>query len=539
MVAMGEGEELWQKYCSFLEKPFSEQLEYNIRAREEYFKKWQRTNMAAKLCPGGVNGFEGVPLTTYDDYTILRDFGEKVEQLSRTIPREKGELWWDYYLRIGKMAAPMLEGWMPEDFDFCAKTSGSSGKSKWLAYGKTFRGEWESLLSYLVMACSDKPGDTKLRKGDTYLNLVAPAPYASGYLMPPIEQLLRPIPPRSVTDNISNMRKKMWIILREIEKGARIDLAGGIASTFYMMAQYFTRPDEFFRDYYQSMNFGVTKFLLFLKYLQCRVRGKKYGKAREILPVKGIGLGGYDTHLYLDHIRDEFGVTPTTAYGCTEFGIVMYGHANRKLDLIPDLRNMYFEFLTESGEVKRIDELKKGEIYELVGTPFGTMLMRYKIEDKLKVVNFRDDGLPIFEFEGRKNEIIDIYGYFRVSQAIAVRALCEAGLKETDKWCLAKATSPREHLLFLMEREWELSEEKTAALLFNALYRVNQEFKNYVDDFGIKEPQELIEVQYLKKGAFMRYTMKKMKEGVPIGNIKPPKIASTDKSDDIELLRSV
>ncbi|MGC8816835.1 MAG: hypothetical protein ACP5PX_03385 [Candidatus Hadarchaeum sp.] len=536
---MGEGEDLWKEHCSFLEKPFSEQLEINLQSRDEYFKRWQKTKMAAKLCPNGVKGFEEVPLTTYEDYTILHDFGEKVEQLSRTIPREKEELWWDYYLRIGRMAAPMLDGWLPEEFDFCAKTSGSSGKSKWLAYGRSFRREWDSLTSYLIIMCSEKSGDTNLRKGDTYLNIVAPAPYASGFQMHPIEKLLRPIPPRSVTDNISNMRKKMWIILKEIEKGARIDIAGGIASTFYMMARYFTKPDEFFKDYYQSMNFGITKFLLFLKYLQCKMKGKKYNRAREILPVKGIGLGGYDTRLYLDSIKEEFGVIPTNAYGCTEFGMVMYGHSDRKLDLIPDLRNMYFEFLTETGEIKRIDELKKGRIYELVGTPFGTMLMRYRIGDKFRLVDFRDDGLPIFEFEGRENEVIDIYGYFRISQAVAVKALCEAGLKETDRWCLTKVTDPKERLLLLMEPEWDYPEEKTAELIFNALYRINPEFKNYVDDFGIKTSQELVEVRYLKKGAFMRYSMKKMKEGVPIGNIKPPKIVVSDKSDAIEVLRSV
>ncbi|MGQ9787717.1 MAG: hypothetical protein ACUVQM_00135 [Candidatus Hadarchaeaceae archaeon] len=536
---MDEGQQLWKDHCSFLEKPFSEQLEINLQNRDEYFKRWQMTKIASKLRSQGVKSFEEIPLTNYEDYPILHEFGEKVQLLSRTVPRQEGELWWDYYQRISQMVAPILEGWLPEEFDFCAKTSGSGGKSKWLVYGKSFRREWDSLTSYLVIMCSEKPGDTKLRRGDTYLNIVAPAPYASGYQMHPIEKLLKPIPPRSVTDNISNMRKKMWIILKEIEKGVRIDIAGGIASTFYMMAQYFTKTDEFFKDYYQSMNFGITKFLLFLKYLQCKVKGKKYGKAREVLPVKGIGLGGYDTRLYLDHIIEEFGVTPTNAYGCTEFGMVMYGHADRKLELIPDLRNMYFEFLTEAGEIKKIDELKKGEIYELVGTPFGTMLMRYKIEDKFRLVDFRDDGLPIFEFEGRKNEVIDIYGYFRVSQAIAVKALCEAGLKETDRWCLAKVVDQKEHLLLLMEPEWNYSEEKTAELLFNAFYRINTEFKNYVDDFRIKEPRELIEVQYLRKGAFMRYTMKKMKEGVPIGNIKPPKIASSDKSDAIELLRSV
>jgi len=539
MVTMSEGEELWKGYCSFLDRPFSEQLEYSLQKRDEYFKRWQQTKMAAKLCPGGVGKFEDVPLTNYEDYSILQEFGAKMENLRNTVPRAAGELWWDYYLRLGKQAASVLDGWMVEDFDFCLMTSGTSGKNKWLTYGKSFRGEWDSLISYLVMTCSDRRGDTSLRKGDTYLNIVAPAPYASGFQILPIEKLLTPIPSRTVTDNMNDMKRKMYLIIKEIEKGTKIDLAGGIASTFYMMSQYFTDPETYFKDYYQSMNLGITKLALFFKYLRAKGKNKKYTKAREVLPVKGIGLGGYDTRLYLNHIEEEYGVTPTNTYGSTEFGLVMYGHFDRKTDLVPDLRNIYLEFMTEEGEVKEIDELKKGEVYDLIGTPLGAMLMRYDMEDTFRVIDIRDDGMPIFDFEGRKSQAIEVYGYFRISQALAVKALCEAGIKETDKWCITKSLTPRERLLFLMEKEWEHSEAKTAESLFKAFCKISNEFNNYVNDFKIKNPQEVIEVQYLKKGAFMRYTMKKMKDGVSLGNIKPPKIVVNDKCGEIELLRSV
>ncbi len=536
---MGEGEELWKEYCSFLDKPFSEQLEYSRQKRDEYFKKWRQTKMAAKLCPNGVAKFEDVPLTSYEDYPVLQEFGAKMETLRNTVSRTPGELWWDYYLRLSKQAAPILDGWMVEDFDFCLMTSGTSGKNKWFAYSKSFRGEWNSLIAYLVMTCSDRRGDTRLRKGDTYLNIVAPAPYASGFQILPIEKLLTPVPTRMVTDNMNDMKRKMYLIIKEIEKGTRIDLAGGIASTFYMMSQYFTDPETYFRDYYQSMNWGITKLALFFKYLKAKRKGKKYTKASEVLPVKGIGLGGYDTRLYLNHIQEEYGVIPTNTYGSTELGLIMYGHTERKTDLVPDLRNVYLEFLTEDGEVKQIDELKRGEVYDLIGTPLGTMLMRYDMKDNFRVVDIRDDGMPIFDFEGRKDQAVDVYGYFRISQTLAIKALCEAGVKETDKWCMTKSLAPKEHLLFLMEKEWEHSEAKAAELLFEAFRKIDNEFRNYVKDFNIKNPQEVIEIQYLKKGAFMRYTMKKMKDGVPIGNIKPPKIVVNDKCNEIELLRSV
>ena len=54
MVQMGEGEELWDKYCSFYDKPFSEQLEYNKSKLKEHFERWKRTKMAEQICPNGV-----------------------------------------------------------------------------------------------------------------------------------------------------------------------------------------------------------------------------------------------------------------------------------------------------------------------------------------------------------------------------------------------------------------------------------------------------------------------------------------------------
>jgi len=136
---MNEGREFWQKYCAFFDENFSEQLEYNQKKKEEYFEKWKKTKMARQLCPEGVKKFEDVPLTTYDDYPILHKFGKEIEKLEKTVPRNKGELWWDYYDTIGKQVSPMLDGWMVDEYAFCAKTTGTTGKSKWYAHGESFQ----------------------------------------------------------------------------------------------------------------------------------------------------------------------------------------------------------------------------------------------------------------------------------------------------------------------------------------------------------------------------------------------------------------
>lgn len=494
--------------------------------------------MAKKLCPKGVKRFEDVPLTTYEDYPILHEFGKKIEKLEKTVPRRKGELWWDYYDRISKQVSYILDGWMVDEYAFCAKTSGSTGASKWFAHGKEF---WEnfknSLMAATVIACSDEWGTTKIKKGDRVLNVGPPVPYTSGYLIVSILGFLEPIPPLEVTDNILNFRKKVMLGLKAIEKGTRIDYFGGPPAQIHLTYEYLSDKESFFKEYYQSMNLGFLKLIMFIMWLKCRISGKKYKKISEIMPLKGIADGGIDLKLYFDFFK-ELGVEYTNAYGSTELGIGVHGLPDRKSDLVFDLRTGFYEFLTEKGEIKKIDELSKGKVYEVVGTPFGSISMRYRIGDLLKVIDFYDGG-PVFNFEGRTVEILDIYGWFRMSHDIALNALKRAGLSSTDKWTIIKEVKPREKLRILMEKTWQYSEKEAGKRIFNALVETYPDFNDYVKGFKIKDPSEVIEVEYLRKGAFLKYVMKKSKDGSAIGQIKPPKIIPPEKIEIADMLREV
>ncbi len=539
MIRLGEGEELWRKYCSFFDKPFSEQLEYNNNQMQKYFEKWKKTKMAKKLCPGGAKNLGDVPLTTYDDYPILHDFGARIERLSKTVPKRKGEILWDYYDRISRKVAPMLDGWMVDKYAFCAKTSGTTGESKWFAHGEEF---WEnirnSLMAAAVIACTDERGTTKIKKGDRVLNVGPPVPYISGYIVVRSLGFLEPIPPLEVTDNILNFRKKVMLGLKAIEKGARIDYFGGLPAGVHLTYKYLSDKESFFKEYYQSMNFGFLKLIMFIIWLKCKIRSKKCKKMSELMPLKGIAGGGVDLKLYLDFFKNELGVEYLNSYGSTELGFGAHGRFDRKSGLVFDLRTGFYEFLTEKGEIKEIDELSKGNVYEVIGTPFGSMTMRYRIGDLLKVVDFYD-GAPIFDFEGRTVDILNIYGWFRMTHDIALNALKRAGLSSTDKWAIIKEVKPKEKIRVMMEKTWKCSEREAEKRIFNALVKTYPDFNDYVKGFKIKNPSEAIKVEYLRKGAFLRYTMKKSKDGSAMGQIKPPKIIPPEKIEIADMLREV
>lgn len=538
---MNEGRELWEKYCGFFDKTFSEQVAYSEKQKQELFEEWKHTKAAKHLCPDGVERFEDIPLTTYDDYPILREFGKKVEDLSESVPRGKDESLWDYYDRISRQVAPMLDGWLTDEYGLCCKTSGTSGDSKWFAHGRQFlENGLRNIIALPILSCSDVWGRTSLRRGSKVLEVGGPSPYINGMLFKAaVDNGLILIPGMEVHDNISDMRKKIMIALKMIERGENIDFAGGIASVFHMTCRYFTDRKSLYKDYYQSMNFGIPKIVLFFMWLYQKMFGKTYKKSMEIMPVKGIGAGGFDTEIYAHLLKDQFGVDLLNAYGTTEFGFIMGGFPDRKRDLMPFLNSGYFEFLNNDGKVRKVTELEKGKIYGLVSTPYRSVIVRYKIGDLFKVVDFRADGLPIFSFESREADLLDISGYFRLSDALAIKALVEAGLPPTDKWAFVKETEPEEHLCLLMEREWEYPEIEASQRVFEALKKVDPFFQNYVRDFGIRDPWKAIKVEYLKKGAFMRYTMLRAKHGAEMGQIKPIKLITPKNKEVADLLRRI
>lgn len=539
------GTNLWERYCSFYEKEFSEQLEVNEKRMGRYFHRWLSTDFAKRVCQGTVEKRHDVPITTYEDYPMLVEFGRNITDLRRRNPRKKGELFKAYYERISRGIGAALNPYMTEPYYLTMKTTGTTGESKWVVHGETF---WNNLyagaLTSAVVACSDSWGETKVKDGDKALNVTAPIPHLSGWALWASQTHFQLIPPIEVTDTLHSTRDAFFLILQAIEKGEKIALGGGLGSLFYMICKYFVEPEEFYQEYYQSMKFGLNKSLLFMKLLQLRFSKKKRRKIADFMPLKGVLIGGLDSRLYIEFFKEEFNLEPLNTYGSTEAGNLMRGMPERKADLVPDLTTSYFEFRTEDGHVIGLDEVKRDAVYDLIVTPFGSIFFRYDMKDLFKVIDFRDDGMPIFAFEGREINVLNIYGY-KLTPNAATQALSMAGLNASDKWAVTKVLKPKEHLHILMEKTWSYSEREAATHIFNALMEVygrmanrGRTLRDYVLEAKVKDPSEMIQVEYLKPGAFLRYTMIAAKKGIPLGQYKAPKIISPDKSEIFEALRN-
>jgi len=530
---------LYEQTCGFFEKSFAYQYEENLKRHREHLQRWKKT-VTYKRLASAAERIEQIPLTDYQDYLEMAELGATIQILIQQEPKKEGELLADYYYRLAKKLAHIVGEALPYELAVVVKTTGSTGTSKWLVHGEPF---WENFrldsIASGMLACSERWGETKLKIGDKGLNVVAPVPYLSGWSLVSSLPYFQPVPPLEVTDNIPDARKKFYLALRVMEKGEKVVCGGANAATFYMLFRYFTDQTTFFTDLYKSVDFGATKLYFLYRVLKSIFKARKSSNIFDILPLKGAIVGGADTKVYCEFFRNTFGIVPLQVYASSEAGIALLGTPDDKLDLIPNLRSAYFEFINDEGEVFALDEVKKDEVYEMVVTPFGSGLARYRSGDLLKVVKIRDDGLPIFSCEGRRINVIDVYSYFRLTERMIAEALAQAGLKNSDKWAVIKQSSPQEHLHFLMEKEWDYSEAEAEKHIFNSLMRISQDFAEYVKIFGIKKPSQVIKVEYLKQGAFTRYIMRAAKLGLPLGQLKAPKIIPMNRVDIFDLLRSV
>ena len=534
-----DSRQLWEKYCGFYRKSFEEQIEYNEVLLKRHLSLWLNTYTGRDLCRDKiVKGIDDLPLTEYGDYTILGKVTDAIEYCEKNVPVGENETLHDYYMRtFGQHVRPLCEGYIPDEPYFCAKTTGTTGKPKYFVHGKGFYETFiSSSMALVLIAFSKDWGDNVLDDRVNALNLIAPPPYISGWALKYWSNFLKFVPPIEVADKIRDMGKKFYIALKMIEDGNRIHMAGGSGSLLYMACKYFSDQEYFLKESYRATSSWIKRFLIMLKIFTLKFSNGKKRDLREIMPLKGVLIGSTDARMYSEFFEKEFGVTPLNSYGSTEFGSAMFGRPDRKMDFMPNLKSLYFEFLDEKGEIRKINELKLGESYELVGTPFNTMLVRYRIGDLFKCIDFYD-GMPVFSFEGRVQSLISVYDYYRVTEDVMARALVEANFKASDRWAVAKVLNPREKLLVLLEKEWPISEGEAEKRIFNALMNVQPEFRDYVNDFRISDPSEAIEVEFLSRGTFTRYAILQAKRNVPLGQYKPPKIIPPEKVQILEDLR--
>jgi hypothetical protein len=518
LLRQGRTNEVWRKYCGFLDLTLGEFMEIQECLLMEQIDLLSKSKLGRKLLrekvPTSVGQFRKVvPLTTYEDYPYL--VGERID----IVPPEdmlpvKPYLW--------------------------ARTSGRSMEQafKWAPYSREMVkkiGEF-AVASFLLASCSGR-GDVRLDAGDVCLYTLAPPPYFTASVAKGLLEQLEPafIPPLAEGDKMEFGER--------IQEGFKLGLKTGI-DLFYGLSSVLVAIAEQFQQRSGSFKFSVE--MLHPRLLYRVIKGLVQSKVshRGLLPkdlwkVKGIVAGGMDTAFYRDAIEAYWGRKPLEGYGGTEMGGVALQAWNYKgLTFLPDCN--FLEFIPEEDFFKsmsdlnyrpsalRLDEVGLG-VYELVITNFhGGVFVRYRTGDLVEIISFGDEELgidiPQMIFHARADGVIDVGGFTRLTEKAVWQAIEESGVPYVD-WTIRKEYVKGKSMLHLYLESKEEVEDKDIKV------SVHQRLKE--KDAGYAALEDMLDfdplrVTVLSPGAFAGYTEEMQAGGADLAHIKPPRINPTD-----------
>ena len=188
--------DIWSRYCGFLNLSMPEFMEIQANLLLEEIEFMADSTIGRKLIgevvPTSVEEFrDTVPMTVYEDYAPF------LEERKEDALAKKPYIW--------------------------AHTSGASGTFKRVPYTREFyRCALDNLMASLILACSQKRGQSALTEGDKVLFNVAPSPYISGILAAGANQMFN-LKAVMTSDEQDNMDFK-----DKVAKGFELSLRTGV-----------------------------------------------------------------------------------------------------------------------------------------------------------------------------------------------------------------------------------------------------------------------------------------------------------------------
>lgn len=240
-----------------------------------------------------------------------------------------------------------------------------------------------------------------------------------------------------------------------------------------------------------------------------------------------------DTAIYRNDIAHYWGCEPYELYISSDAGfIAMQAWNKKRMTFLPD--SVFLEFIPQSEWVKHeadkdyqpstilLNEVEEGELYEVIITQlYGMPLLRYRLNDIIKVIALRDDeagiNLPQMVFQRRVGETINLASLAELDEKTIWQAIANTGIKYAD-WVACKEYERDKSLIRLY---LELNEEKEAIQVENMvdeqLKIVDPDYRD-VDYYLGLQP---VRVTLISPGTFERYIDEKKKEGYDLAHLKP------------------
>jgi hypothetical protein len=509
----GNPERIWEKFCGFLDLSLSEFMDIQKGLlMEQIDLVWDSPLgkvIMNKKKPKNLEEFRSfIPLTTYDDYAGY--IGECQEDALAIKP----ELW--------------------------AHTSGRGGQFKWIPYSmQALEKLGDAALSELILAATDYKGEVNIREGSYFLSVLAPRPYISGVTSLAFSERfgLKLLPPQDVAEKLDYRRR----IEVGFEMALRhdVDVIGALGTVLVQMGQRITEQSQGMK-FSWSLLHPVVLSRLIRAWFSSKIQRRAMLPC-DLWPAKGLACGGTDASIYKKTLEYYWGKTPHEIYGATEaLGVLaMQSWAKKGVTFYPFLN--FLEFIPEEERLKSqkdkdyqpatvlLDEVKTGEIYELVITNFyGLPFLRYRLSDLIKVISLEEVEtgikLPQFIFHARADDLIDLYSIVRLDENTLWQAITDTQIGYSD-WSARKEYENNWPILRLyIELKEEVESEIVATRLNECLQTLSAFYKEAVEEAQTNP----VRVTPLPAGSFSRYYEMKQKAGADLAHLKPSHMNAPD-----------
>ena len=499
-------EDLWKRYCGFLELSAPEFLAIQRTLLEEELRLAADSLLGRKILgkrpPRTVEEFRAtVPFTTYQDYEPY--LSEKREDALAVRPHT-----WCH-------------------------SAGRSGKFKWVPHSETGMDKVaRNVIALFILCSASRRGHICINTGLKFLTILPPAPYTSGtgfgHLLGRFT--FQTIPKIEQVEGLPFGEQVALAFELALRDG--FDITGAIASILVRMGQQMS--GQAVQGPKLSLKLLHPKVIsrMLRAWLRSRAQNRPI-YPRDLWQPKGIIASGLDMSIYRDEIEKYWGVQPFDVYASTETMLLAMQSWNKKhMTFLPDAVFLEFQPYVTQGKnhdksppTLLIDQLEENRLYEIIISQFhGMPLMRYRLGDVIRVVSIGEGQssvkLPQIEVRRKVGEEINIGGLCSLDERTIWRAIANTGLKYAD-WTAYKEYANNETFLRLII---ELKESKTArevsTMMDEALREIDPDYRD-IDRYLGTNP---VRTTLISEGAFASYTQAKIQEGADLAHMKPKHI---------------
>jgi hypothetical protein len=454
---------LWDRALGFLDHTVDQAMATQHGLLKEQLQFMQRSPLHQQLLggrqPETTDDFREIaPLTSYDAYDAT--LGEQ---------------------RTDVLAEPP-QAWI--------RTTGRTrSRHKWipLSRGTVDQTNWILLGAYLASAATER-GDVRIPPHTRVFNLTAPQPYGSGTVVQALHEDLWPCQlfPAPGTENMPFEQRMGMAFGQAVTNG--LDMVVSQASVMAGLGEAFGQrkpPGSIIDRLKNPRAFG--------RMGRAALRAKLGGHSiypRDAWTLKGIVVGGMDSSLFRERIREYWGRYPLEIFVSSEALITgLQAWDTTTLTFTPHLN--FLEFIAEDDLVREeanpsytprtvlMDELVPGRNYEMVITNLhGGPMTRYRTGDIVRITAAENTRagirLPQWVHYGRRSDLLDIGGFVRLTEQTVWRAVEESGVPYSD-WVARKEVEgdvPVIHLRIEPRPENTIPADAARGLIHEALKRI-------------------------------------------------------------------